>query len=67
MDVQRAKEIINDPKKIEVQLNGKGVWIDSVDATTKTATVHEEVGNEQQSMTVRVDQLEEIGVSEVRM
>jgi len=67
MDVQRAKEIINDPKRYEVQLDGKSVWIDSVDATTKTATVHEQVGLEQESMTVRVDQLEEIGPADVRM
>jgi H-type small acid-soluble spore protein len=67
MDVNRAKEIIESPKKYEVLLNGKGVWIDSVDATTKTATVHEQAGDQQQSMTVRVDQLQEIGLSEVRM
>jgi small acid-soluble spore protein H (minor) len=67
MDVNRAKEIIESPKKFEVQLNGKGVWIDSVDATTKTATVHEQAGNDPQSVTVRVDQLEEIGASDVRM
>jgi len=67
MDVNRAQEIINSTKTYEVQLNGKSVWIDSVDSTTKTATVHEANGNEQSSKTVRVDQLEEIGVSEVRM
>lgn len=59
MDVQRAKEIINHPETIEVRLNGSHVWIDSVDATTKTATVHE-MGGESMSKTVRVDQLEEV-------
>lgn len=63
MDVQRAKEIIDNPRTIEVHLNGSSVWIDSVDATTKTATVHE-TGGEQMSKTVRVDQLVEVGAIE---
>lgn len=67
MDVNRAKEIIETTKTIEVQLNGDPVWIDSVDATTKTATVHREAGHEAESMTVRVDQLEEVGVVETRI
>ncbi|MCI3922629.1 H-type small acid-soluble spore protein [Paenibacillus sp. TRM 82003] len=67
MDVNRAKEIIDSPKQYEVQLNGKGVWIDSVDATTKTATVHPQGGIDQPSMTVRVDELVEVGLSDVRL
>lgn len=67
MDVNRAKEILESPKQYEVELNGKGVWIDSVDATTKTATVHPQGGDRQPSMTVRVDELIEIGLSDVRM
>ncbi|HZG75210.1 MAG TPA: H-type small acid-soluble spore protein [Paenibacillus sp.] len=67
MDVNRAQEIIESPKTYEVELNGKGVWIDSVDSTTKTATVHEQAGMEQRSITVRVDQLTEVGEKETRM
>jgi small acid-soluble spore protein H (minor) len=67
MDVNRAKEIVESPKMIEVQLNGNIVWIDSVDATTKTATVHKEDAAETTSMTVRVDELQEIGVIETRL
>jgi len=67
MDVNRAQEIINSPKQYEVELDGKSVWLDSVDSTTKTATVHEQEGQYQRSMTVRVDQLKEIGEVDARM
>jgi len=67
MDVNRAQEIIDSPKEFVVALNGKDVWIDSVDSQTKTATVHERQGDYQQSMTVRVDQLKEMGEAENRM
>lgn len=67
MDVNRAKGIVDSPKTFDVELDGKSVWIDSVDATTKTATVHTMAGLDQQSITVRVDQLKEIGEVETRM
>jgi len=67
MDVNRAQEIVDSPKEFVVQLNSKEVWIDSVDSTTKTATVHERSGDYQASKTVRVDQLKEIGEADNRM
>jgi small acid-soluble spore protein H (minor) len=59
MDVQRAKEIVNSTDSIEVHLNGQSVWIDSVDATAQTATVHTQ-GSNTQSKSVRVQELTEI-------
>jgi small acid-soluble spore protein H (minor) len=58
MDVNRAQEIIRSKEKIEVQYQGKSVWIDGVDETTATARVHPE-GNPTESMTVAIDQLVE--------
>jgi small acid-soluble spore protein H (minor) len=58
MDVNRAQEIIQAKEKIEVQYQGKSVWIDGVDEKTATARVHTE-GNPTESMTVAVDQLVE--------
>lgn len=67
MDVSRAKEIISSPETYEVHLNGKDVWIDSVDSETQTATVHEQDPGRQESMTVRVQELTEVGKVETRM
>ncbi|WP_166246335.1 H-type small acid-soluble spore protein [Paenibacillus turpanensis] len=60
MDVNRAQEIIEAIDKIDVVLNGEKVWIDSVDSTTKTATVHPEDKVPVESKTVRVDELREV-------
>lgn len=40
MRAHRAQEILNAEAKIEVELNGVAVWIDSVDLERKTAKVH---------------------------
>ncbi|NOU94594.1 small, acid-soluble spore protein, H family [Paenibacillus sp. LMG 31456] len=40
MKVYRAQEILQSDAKIEVELNGVSVWIDSVDPTQETAKVH---------------------------
>jgi small acid-soluble spore protein H (minor) len=58
MDVNRAKEIIESADIIKVTYEGESVWIDSVDATTKTATVHEQNGDTE-SITVPVNHLNE--------
>ncbi|USG65245.1 H-type small acid-soluble spore protein [Brevibacillus ruminantium] len=58
MDLNRAQEIIRSTDKIEVQYQGKSVWIDGVDEHTETARVHTE-GNPTDSMTVDVRQLDE--------
>jgi small acid-soluble spore protein H (minor) len=67
MDVNRAKQIIESPEMISVEMNGKRVWIDSVDATTQMATVHEEGNEPRSSMTVRVQELTEVGKAATRM
>jgi small acid-soluble spore protein H (minor) len=59
MDVNRAKEIVDSVQIVEVQLEGQSVWIDSVDATTQTATVHTQSG-QAEPKTVQVQQLREI-------
>lgn len=64
MDVNRAKAIVDSTEQFEVHHDGKSVWIESVDSTSKTATVHEQEGSPAQTYTVRVDQLQEIGVQE---
>lgn len=56
MNVTRAQEIIQAKEKIEVQYQGKSVWIDGIDGRTATARVHPE-GNPADTMTVDVDQL----------
>lgn len=58
MNVTRAQEIIEAKEKIEVQYQGKPVWIDGVDGRTATARIHPEE-NPNDSMTVDVDQLKE--------
>lgn len=67
MDVNRAKEIISSTDTYEVELNGKDVWLDSVDSETQTATVHEQGPGRQESMTVRVQELREVGKINTRM
>ncbi|WP_274361951.1 H-type small acid-soluble spore protein [Paenibacillus thermotolerans] len=67
MDVNRAKEIISSTDTIQVQLNGKDVWLDSVDATSQMVTVHEQGPGQQESITVRVQELDEVGRMSTRM
>jgi small acid-soluble spore protein H (minor) len=42
MDIERANEILASPYKIKVTYRGEPVWIDEVDATTRTAQVQSE-------------------------
>jgi small acid-soluble spore protein H (minor) len=59
MEVDRANEIMQTSDKIDVQLNGQPVWIDSVNLTEGTVTVHpEEQPND--TRTVRAAQLKEV-------
>jgi H-type small acid-soluble spore protein len=67
MDVNRAKEIISSSEQFEVQYGGRAVWIDSVDAQTKMATVHPQDIGTQESMTVQVNDLVEVGKIATRM
>lgn len=39
MQTNRANEIINSPKKIEVLYKNNSVWIENVDTTNSTANV----------------------------
>lgn len=59
MDVNRAQEILATDDKIIVKLDGVPVWIDSIDASQKTAKVHNET-NPAEARTVNVQQLQEI-------
>jgi small acid-soluble spore protein H (minor) len=42
MEVHRAQEILHSDAKIDVELNGTPVWIDSVDADREMAKIHVE-------------------------
>jgi small acid-soluble spore protein H (minor) len=59
MNVHRAQEILASDAKIEVELNGLSVWIDSVDSTHALAKVHAEE-NPADARTVSVQELEEV-------
>jgi H-type small acid-soluble spore protein len=58
MDVNRAQQIVAAADKINVTLDGKSVWIDSVDSASNTATVHAE-HNPGETRKVAVSQLQE--------
>lgn len=59
MDVSRAQEILNADRTVDVKLDGVSVWIDSVDASSATATVHVK-NNPSNQKTVSVDRLQEV-------
>jgi small acid-soluble spore protein H (minor) len=59
MQVSRAQDILKSDEKIDVELNGVAVWIDSVDAENKTAKVHVE-HNPADTRVVSVEELQEI-------
>ncbi|MBD0379657.1 H-type small acid-soluble spore protein [Paenibacillus sedimenti] len=59
MNVHRAQEIIATNEKINVELNGTPVWIDSVDSTMELARVHAEQ-NPADARTVAVQELKEV-------
>jgi small acid-soluble spore protein H (minor) len=59
MDINRAQEIFESPKKIEVQYDGIAVWIDSIDEQSKTVRVYPE-GSPEDRRTVSVQELNEM-------
>jgi small acid-soluble spore protein H (minor) len=59
MKLYRAQEILQSDAKIEVELGGTPVWIDSVDVDKETAKVHVEE-RPADSRIVAVEQLQEI-------
>lgn len=59
MDVSRAQEILASEQKINVELNGMAIWIDSVNLKKKTAKIHAEE-NPAHTRTVTVDDLQEV-------
>ncbi|MFC0213266.1 H-type small acid-soluble spore protein [Paenibacillus chartarius] len=59
MKAYRAQEILNADERIDVELNGVSVWIDSVDMGKETAKVHVE-DNPADVKIVMVDELQEI-------
>jgi H-type small acid-soluble spore protein len=60
VEVERAKEILMDPGKIQVHYNGESVWIDSIDTEDRTAAVHPEEKTGQEPKVVPVAQLQEM-------
>ncbi|MCZ8524019.1 MULTISPECIES: H-type small acid-soluble spore protein [Paenibacillus] len=59
MKVYRAQEILRAESRVEVELNGVSVWIDSVDPEKETAKVHTE-NQPADSRVVPVEELEEV-------
>jgi small acid-soluble spore protein H (minor) len=59
VNVQRAQEILQADSKIEVEVNGIAVWIDSVDPARGTAKIHDE-DRPAETRIVSVDQLQEV-------
>ncbi|ALS25300.1 MULTISPECIES: H-type small acid-soluble spore protein [Paenibacillus] len=59
MNLARAQQILNADEKIDVELNGVSVWIDSIDAEEKTAKVHAE-HQPADTRVVPVEELEEV-------
>lgn len=59
MDIQRAEQILASSSIINVTHNGQSVWIDQVDATSQTATVHA-ANNPSDTRTVSLNQLMEM-------
>lgn len=59
MQVFRAQEIVSSNDKINVELNGISVWIDSVDAEKATAKVHVE-NQPADTKVVSVEELQEV-------
>ncbi|MBN6187579.1 H-type small acid-soluble spore protein [Aneurinibacillus sp. BA2021] len=59
MEIQRAQEIVQSHEKIDVGFEGAKVWIDSVDAQSKTARVHT-MENPADRKTVALSELTEL-------
>ncbi|QOY36000.1 H-type small acid-soluble spore protein [Anaerobacillus isosaccharinicus] len=59
MNVNRAKQILDSAKEIEVQHNGTSIWIQNVNNEDGTARVYPKE-NPENEMTVNVQELEEM-------
>lgn len=59
MDIDRAQTILQAPETIKVTYEGTPVWIDEVEMSTKTATVHSET-NPDDVKVVEVNKLHEV-------
>ncbi len=59
MDLNRAQQIIEAEEKIDVQVDGMSVWIEGIDAQSKTARVHPE-GEPEDKRTVAIEDLQEM-------
>lgn len=58
MEIQRAKEIISAPEKVEVHFDGTSVWIEDIIKDTANVTV---LGT-CKSIEVPVEKLQEVGL-----
>jgi small acid-soluble spore protein H (minor) len=58
MDLERAKEILRSPEKIEVKYRGIPVWIEMIDESAEKVRVHAET-NENDVKIVPVWDLDE--------
>ncbi|WP_134704286.1 H-type small acid-soluble spore protein [Ammoniphilus sp. YIM 78166] len=59
MDLNRAQQIIEAEETIDVQVEGMSVWIEGIDAQSKTARVHPE-GEPENKRTVAIADLQEM-------
>ncbi|MCT8138764.1 H-type small acid-soluble spore protein [Anaerobacillus sp. CMMVII] len=59
MNVNRAKQILDSAKEIEVQYNGTSIWIQNVNNEDGTARVYPRK-NPENEMTVSVQELQEL-------
>ncbi len=59
MEIKRAQEIVQSHEKIDVGFEGVQVWIDSVDAQSKTARIHT-MENPTDRKTVALSELKEL-------
>ncbi|RXI99574.1 H-type small acid-soluble spore protein [Anaerobacillus alkaliphilus] len=59
MNVNRAQQILDSAKEIEVQYNGTSIWIQNVNSADGTARVYPRQ-NPENEMTVNIQELQEI-------
>jgi small acid-soluble spore protein H (minor) len=59
MNVQRAKQILESTKEIEVHYNGVSVWIQNVDEAGSTARVYR-ANKPDDELVIPVEQLQEV-------
>jgi small acid-soluble spore protein H (minor) len=59
MNVNRAQQILESAKEIEVQYNGTSIWIQNINNNDGTARVYPRE-NPENEMTVNVQELQEL-------